>query len=182
MMIELHGEKTILRTLERKHCRELWEAYEPVEPLPTEPLNPGMSIEGADTWFEEMQAKQGKEQVYLGVFARDGKLLGDLQLSGIDWRHRVAGIGLSIARKVDRGQGYGRDATMTLLRYAFHQLDLHRVSAGTASHNLAAQRVLEKCGFVQEGEEREAIYCGGQRWGRVNYGMLRGEFAQQGIG
>jgi hypothetical protein len=57
-MIELRGEQVVLRTLEREHCRQLWESYKPAEPLPTEPLNPGLSVEGADKWFEEMQAKQ----------------------------------------------------------------------------------------------------------------------------
>jgi RimJ/RimL family protein N-acetyltransferase len=175
-MIELRGEKVILRTLEREHCRELWEVYEPADPLPTEPLNPGLSIEGADKWFEEMQAKQGKQQVYLGVFTQDGKLIGDLQLSNIDWRHRTASIGLSIARIADRGQGYGTDATMTLLRFGFEHLGLDRVTAAIAEYNSGAQCVLEKCGFVQEGRERQAIYSGGRRWDRLVFGLLRTEF------
>lgn len=175
-MIELRGEQVTLRTLEREDCRELWAAYQPADPLPTEPLNPGLSIEGADQWFEDMQAKQGKEQVYLGVFTHDGKLVGDVQLSKIDWRHRTASVGLSIARRADRGRGYGVDAIVTLLRYAFRHLDLHRVSAATASHNVAAQRLLEKCGFVREGQEREAIYGSGRRWDRLRYGLLRAEF------
>jgi RimJ/RimL family protein N-acetyltransferase len=175
-MIELRGDKVALKTLEREHCRALWEGYEPAEPLPTEPLNPGLSIEGADRWFEEMQAQQGKTQLYLGVFTPDGKLIGDIQLADIDWRHRTASIGLSIARRADRGQGYGTDATVTLLRYAFQHLDLHRVSAATASHNDAARRALERCGFLREGQEREAIYCGGRRWDRLRYGLLREEF------
>lgn len=175
-MIELRGEKIILHTLEREHCRELWEAYEPADPVPTEPLNPGLSVEGADKWFEQIQAKQGKEQVYLGVFTPDGEVIGDIQLSNIDWRHRTASIGLSIARRADRGRGYGRDATVTLLRYAFRHLDLHRVSAAIATHNAAAQRVLETCGFVQEGRARGAIYCAGRRYDQLGYGLLREEF------
>jgi RimJ/RimL family protein N-acetyltransferase len=175
-VIELRGEHVVLRTMERAHCRELWEAYEPTEPLPTEPLNPGLSIEGADQWFEEIQAKQGKEQVYLGVFAPEGRLVGDIQLAHIDWRHRTASIGLGIARQADRGRGLGTDATRTLLRYAFHHLDLYRVYAATAAYNAGAQRMLEKCGFVQEGREREAVYVGGSRWDRLCYGLLRPEF------
>jgi len=72
-MVELKGEKVVLRTLEREHCRQLWERYEPVEPVPTEALNAGLSVEGADKWFEEMQAKQGQEHVYLGVFTPEGE-------------------------------------------------------------------------------------------------------------
>jgi hypothetical protein len=56
-----------LKTLEQEHCRALWEAHEPAEPLPTEPLRPGMSAEGAVKWFGENQEKQGRERVSLGI-------------------------------------------------------------------------------------------------------------------
>jgi RimJ/RimL family protein N-acetyltransferase len=175
-MIELRGEHIVLRTMERAHCRELWEAYEPTEPLPAEPLNPGLSIEGADKWFEEIQAKQGKEQVYLGVFTPEGRLVGDIQLAHIDWPYRTASLGLGIARQAARGRGIGTDAARTLLRYAFQHLDLYRIYAATAAYNVAMQCVLGKCGFVQEGCEREAVYAGGKRWDRLCFGLLRPEF------
>jgi RimJ/RimL family protein N-acetyltransferase len=178
-VIELHGEKVILHALEREHCCQLWQNYEPAEPLPTEPLNPGLSVEGADKWFEEMQARQGREQIYLGVFTQADQLVGDIQLANINWRDRAATIGLSIARQADRKQGYGTDATMTLLRFGFEHLDLYRVTAAIAEYNRGAQRILEKCGFVQEGRERQAIYIGGRRWDRLLFGLLRTEFEQE---
>ena len=49
----------------------LWEGYEPADP-PTETLRPGFTVEAADQWFEEIQAKQEKEQVYLGIFSPTG--------------------------------------------------------------------------------------------------------------
>ena len=176
-MIKLCGEHVVLRTLERAHCRELWEAYEPTEPLPAEPLNPGLSVESADQWFDEIQAKQGKDQVYLGIFY-EGRLVGDIQLANIDWRHRTASLGLGLARQADRGRGLGTDAARTLLRYAFQHLDLYRIYAVTAAYNVAMQRVLERCGFHQEGREREAIYVGGRRWDRFIYGILQPEFQE----
>jgi RimJ/RimL family protein N-acetyltransferase len=174
-MVALQGERVVLRTLERAHCRELWERYEPVQPLPTEPLQPGLSVEGAQAWFEALQAKQGKEQVYLGIFAGQGRLVGDVQLANIDWRHRTAVLGLGIARQADRGQGHGTDAALTMLRFGFVHLDLYRVEAETVEYNVGAQRLLEKCGFTLEGEARQAIYCDGRRWGRLMYGLLKGE-------
>ena len=108
-MVELRGEKVVLRALEREHCRQLWERYKAAAPLPTEPLNPGLSVEGADKWFEDMQAKQGRQHVYLGIFSLGDELLGDVQLADIDWRHRAANLGGSIARADERGQGYGAD-------------------------------------------------------------------------
>lgn len=175
-MIELIGSKVSLRTLEREDCRALWVQYEPQQPIPTEPLNPGLSAEGAEKWFDEMQARQGREQVYLGVFTLSGDLIGDIQLANIDWRNRSASLGLGIASQSQRGRGYGADATLVLLRYGFEQLDLCRVSASTLEYNAAAQHVLAKCGFAQEGCEREAIYCAGRRWNRLTYGLLRADF------
>jgi RimJ/RimL family protein N-acetyltransferase len=177
-MIELRGQKVSLRALEREDCRQLWRAYEPADPRPTEPLQPGLSIEGADAWFEEIQAKQDREQIYLGLFTLAGELVGDIQLANINWRDRTAAIGLSIARQADRGQGYGTDAALTLLRFAFDHLDLYRVTASLVEYNRGAQRLVEKCGFVLEGREREAIYCDGRRWDRLLYRLLRSEFGQ----
>ena len=175
-MTELGGKKIVLRTLEREDCRRLWKEDEPAEPLPAQATTPGQSVEGADKWFEEMQAKQGKEQVYLGIFDPEGGLLGDIQLANIDWRNRTATMGCGISRAEDRGKGFATDAVFAILRFAFEELDLYRVSANTAAYNVAARRVLEKCGFTQEGCARQALYTRGSRHNSLTYGMLRTEF------
>ncbi len=117
--MELRGKKVALRTLERAHCRELWDAYKAVEPLPTEPLNPGLFIEGADRWFDEMQARQGREQVYLGIFTFDRRLVGDIQLANINWRDRVATLVSASAGVQTGSKGYASDAVRIILHYGF---------------------------------------------------------------
>ena len=162
--------------MEREHCRTLWEHYEVEEPIPTEPVRPGHSLEESDKWFEEIQERQGKDRIHLGIFSPDGNLLGDIQLADIDSRHRTANLGAGIARKEDRGKGYCSDAALAMLRFGFEHLDLHKVSAGTTSNNTGAIRVLEKLGFVQEGCERQAVYWSNRRWDRLSFGLLRTEF------
>ena len=176
-MIELRGKAIVLRTLEREDCRRLWTESEPLQPLPEQSLRPGLSVEGADKWFEEIQSKQEKEQFYLGIFSMEGDLLGDIQIANIDWRHRTATIGYGLSKASHRGKGYGTDALLTILAFAFDELDLHRISANTAEYNTASSRVLEKCGFVQEGCCRQAIYCGGKRHDRITYGLLRTDYS-----
>jgi RimJ/RimL family protein N-acetyltransferase len=177
-MVDLRGKAVVLRALEREHCRHLWKADEPTEPLPSQPLTPGLSVEGADRWFDDMQSKQGKEQFYLGIFSLKGRLLGDIQIANIDWRNRTATLGYGISRSTDRAKGYATDAVLVLLRFAFADLDLYRITVETADHNTASRRVLEKCGFVQEGCSRQATYCGGKRHDRIIYGLLRPEFVE----
>ena len=176
-MIELRGSLVTLRVLERDDCRHLWQAYEPVDPRPTEPLHLGLSVEGADTWFAEIQAGQEKDRLHLGIFTLDGRLVGDIQLSNIDWRNRTAELGAGIALAADRKQGYGREATRLLLGYAFDHLDLARGSASVLEYNNAAARGLERSGFVAEGRDRAAVFIGGHRYDRLRFGLLREEFA-----
>ena len=175
-MIELRGKKAVLRTMERQHCRTLWEQYELEEPIPTEPVRPGHSLEGSEKWFDEIQQQQGKSQIYLGIFDDDGNLVGDIQLSGIDWRSRTASLGFGIALRQDMGKGYCTDAALVMLRFGFEELDLYRISAATTSNNAGAIRVLEKLGFAQEGREREAAYWSNCRWDRLLFGLLKTEF------
>ncbi len=175
-MNELRGKKVVLRTMERGHCCILWEAYEPVEPVPTEPVRPGLSIEGSEKWFEEIQEKQEKSQIYLGIFDNEGNIVGDIQLSSIDWRNRTASLGAGIALKKNRGKGYCTDVAQIMLRYGFEHLDLYRVSAATMANNAGTIRVLEKLGFSEEGREREAVYWSNRRWDRIAFGILKSEF------
>lgn len=175
-MIKLRSEKVVLRALEREDCRRIWQEDEPAEPLPAQPTTPGLSVEGADKWFEQIQAKQGKEQIYLGIFTPEGELLGDIQLANIDWRNRTATLGYGITRAEYRGKGLATDAVLSLLRFAFRELDLYRVSADPAEYNAASRRVLEKCGFTQEGCARQAVYADGRRHNSLLYGLLRTEF------
>lgn len=176
-MVEIRGNRVVLRTLERADCRELWTAYEPVESLPTEPLRPGLSVEGADRWFEAIQAGQGQDRLHLGIFTLEGnRLVGDIQLAALDWTNRTAEVGLGIARAADRRRGYARDALTALIAYAFDFLDLARLSAVVVEHNTAAVGGLAEGGFVLEGRDREAVYAGGRRWDRLRYGLLRRDY------
>ena len=171
-MIELKGKLVVLRALEREDCRTLWRSFEHADP-PTEAVRPGLSVEGADAWFDEIQTKQQKEQIYVGIFSADGEVIGDIQLANIDWRHRTASVGFGIARAEHRCKGFGSDALQALVAYGFDHLDLVRLEASTLEHNAPARRILEKCGFTQEGVERQAVYLAGKRRDRYRFGLLR---------
>jgi RimJ/RimL family protein N-acetyltransferase len=53
-----------------------------------------------------------------------------------------------------RGRGYATRAVRLLADWAFAQVGLARISAGTVPENVASQRVLERAGFRREGYQR----------------------------
>lgn len=63
-----------------------------------------------------------------------------------------------------------------MLDYAFDQLGMERVEANTLSLNIAAQKSLEKLGFMLEGVQRKAVYIFGKKADRMMYAILKEEY------
>ncbi len=94
----------------------------------------------------------------------------------LNTRHRRAELGIVIGEKAYWGQGYGSDAIRTLLRFAFEEMNLHRVYLRVYEDNARGIRAYEKCGFCIEGRLREANYRKGRYHDELIMGVLRGEF------
>jgi RimJ/RimL family protein N-acetyltransferase len=58
-----------------------------------------------------------------------------------------------------------------VLRYAFDELNLHRVSLTVFEYNERALRTYRKLGFVEEGRQRARLLRFGKRWDMVVMGI-----------
>ena len=176
-MLKLQGKRIYLAALEREHCRKLYEDDEYDFDHITEPLHIGASIESADEWYTDIQKRyKDGENIRLGVFLNDGTVIGDIALQELCWRNRNCSLGLGFAKLANRCQGYGKEAVMLMLDYAFGNLGLHRVMAYTWGTNLAGQKALESAGFVLEGRERQGRWVAGQWTDCLHYSMLHDEW------
>ncbi len=106
----------------------------------------------------------------------DDRLIGTILLADIHWNHRDGWLGVGLGEREYWGKGYGADALRLLLRYAFAELNLWRVSLSVLAINERAIRSYEKAGFVLEGRVRGLAYFDGQRYDEVFMGILRGEW------
>jgi RimJ/RimL family protein N-acetyltransferase len=126
----------------------------------------------------DLEEAQGKEEPKAGIFpflirALDGdRLLGFVSLD-IDWPHRDAWVAIALGERADWSKGYGSDAMRVLLRFAFRELNLQRVSLSVFGYNPRAQRSYAKVGFVVEGVMRERLKRDGRRWDMLMLGILR---------
>ena len=91
----------------------------------------------------------------------------------VNWPHGDALLGIGIGDRADWSKGYGSEALRLALRYAFTELNLHRVSLTVLEGNARAIRAYEKAGFVLEGQSREYSRYDGQWLGEVFMGILR---------
>jgi RimJ/RimL family protein N-acetyltransferase len=106
----------------------------------------------------------------------DGRNIGGIALHRIDWRDRRATLAIGIFDRRFWSNGYGSEAIRLLLGYAFDTLRLHRVGLRVLEYNARAIRAYEKCGFVQEGVERESALVDGRWYNDVMMGILDSEY------
>jgi len=106
----------------------------------------------------------------------DDRLIGFVALHSIEWNNQVGLLAIGIGEPSYRGRGYGADALRLVLRYAFDELNLHRVGLDVIDNNAQAIQAYERVGFKREGVQREAVLRDGQRCGRMIMGILRDEW------
>jgi RimJ/RimL family protein N-acetyltransferase len=65
----------------------------------------------------------------------DDQPLGFIELDGIDWQSRNGWVGIAIGERENWGKGYGTDAFRILIRFAFRELNLRRLSLTVFEYN-----------------------------------------------
>ncbi|GIW04606.1 MAG: N-acetyltransferase [Thermomicrobiales bacterium] len=113
---------------------------------------------------------------YFMIEREDGAAIGRIEFEQLDERSRSAEVMILIGDPDARGKGYGTEAMVALLRYLFHQRNLHRVYLTVLAWNTPAQRSYAKAGFVVEGRLRDDVYFDGHYHDQLVMGILREEF------
>jgi RimJ/RimL family protein N-acetyltransferase len=144
--------------------------------LGTEPSRP-YSIQATKEWFEANLGKNELTNFEFGIRTLEGdQLIGETGLMGRNWIHGDMFVGIGIGEREFWSKGYGSDAMRLILRFAFRELNLHRVSLDVFEYNQRAIRSYEKVGFVMEGRARQFLHREGRRWDLIYMGILREEW------
>jgi RimJ/RimL family protein N-acetyltransferase len=138
------------------------------------------SLTGTKKWLEKELDEQSINQHWFSVRKLDDdKLLGDIDLYIYNWPSRDAFVGLGIGEREFWGKGYGTDLMKLIMRYAFTEVNLRRVTLTVFEYNPRAIRSYEKAGFRHEGRMRKVLNKEGRRWDILYMGILREEWMEQ---
>ena len=159
--------------------RQASHAYlQPWEPIwPEDDLTRAAFKRRLSIYSREMEA--GNAWPFFIFADSDQSLVGAITLSNV--RRGVAETG-TLGYWVGQGfagRGLGTAAVRAMVAWAFDDLNLHRVEAACVPNNTASRRVLEKTGFVLEGQARAYLKINGVwadhlLFGVVNDGVERG--------
>jgi RimJ/RimL family protein N-acetyltransferase len=158
------GKRTRLRGIEREDLPRFVEWLNDPEVIHGLLLGTPLSMAQEQSWFDGMRSRPVEEHP-LGIEVQTPtgwQLIGNLGLVHIDWKTRQAEVGIFIGDKGFWNQGYGRDAMVLLLRYAFNNLGLNRVWLRVYETNPCAMHSYLKAGFVLEGRQRQGHFQDGK--------------------
>jgi len=128
------------------------------------------SMQDQHAWFATLSCQSANQRF---AIEHQGELLGTVNLVSIDWKNRHAFEGLMLGDPASRGKGYGRDALMALMRYAFDELGLARLDTDIIEYNDSSLKLHEKCGWLLEGKKSNGYFRDGRHWDKLILGITR---------
>jgi RimJ/RimL family protein N-acetyltransferase len=138
------------------------------------------SVKKLKEWIEKDLEKEASGRYYFEIHTLEGdQIIGFVGLSGVRWNQGDAWVGLGIGEPDYWGKGFGTDAMYLVLRYAFMELGLERVSLSVVASNERAIRAYVKAGFKPEGVERQLVHRDGETEDVLYMGILRQEWLAQ---
>lgn len=170
----LTGRRILLRRLEPRDARALFELYADPEVMRYWNHAPWHCIEQASTAITEAHRDYlTGASLHCAIEHRtSGVLIGSCALYAIDTQHRCASLGYLLSRRY-WGQGYMSEATRVLLDCGFSDLQLNRVEADVNRCNAGSRTALERLGFRHEGCMRERWIVDGKTCDIEAYALLR---------
>jgi len=181
---------TVLPTLAAQRVRLRWLRDEDVPALFTifgDPQvtrywgHPAMpDLNAATKLLNEIRECFTRQQLFQwGVaLAETDAVIGTCTLASLNSENRRAELGFALARTY-WGHGYMNEILQILLRFAFSELQLHRLTADTDPNNQRSIRTLERLGFRREGYFREHYLIQGEPQDAILYGLLRSEWQKR---
>ncbi|WP_270583587.1 GNAT family N-acetyltransferase [Bacillus smithii] len=133
-----------------------------------------------EKYIENANRDTSDTLVYKVIHKETGNVIGHISLGKIDRKNKSARIGkVLVGEKNLRGQGIGSLMVKELLKIAFEELKLHRVSLGVFDFNKSAIACYEKVGFKKEGLLRDCRKIGNDYWSLWEMSILEQEWSDQ---
>jgi len=174
--LKMRGERIGLAVLEKEdlpYFKRWWN--DPRLSLFMREFDQMLADENVLEWYDE--SIHDDTQIDFAIVSMEtGKLLGACSLVGIDKRNEIGEARIFIGNPKFWNQGYGREAMVLLLDYAFNVINLNNVRLSVNEINDRAVKAYKKIGFKEAGRIRKARVVGRAEYDLVIMDMLGEEF------
>jgi [ribosomal protein S5]-alanine N-acetyltransferase len=171
MIMELTSGDIKLREFKKSDCFRMAELAnnEKISRNLTDGFPHPYTIKDAEGFLEKYM---NQDPVSIFAIEYEGEYVGNIGLvKGTDIHRKCAEIGYFIGEPY-WNKGIVTIAVNLITEYGFRDLDIVRIHTGIFEYNKASQRVLEKCGFVEEGVFQKSVFKQGKLWNEVRFAKI----------
>ena len=175
------GERIRLRPMHGDDVK-LWLEEEQSDSEAVRFLNYGMTLPKSEhdaKAFGERYAEfnNSDERLMFSVETLNAELIGGINIHSMDRKNGTFETGSRIYRAY-RGQGYGFEAKVLVLRYAFYEMRFQKYNIRCMDANEPMIHHAGRLGCQQEGRIRRHIYTDGKYHDELIFGLTREEFEE----
>lgn len=168
----IKGQKTYLRAIEEGDLKQLleWRNKPKLRKYFREYRE--LSWDQQIWWYENIVLKDDKVRMF-SILDKDKKLLGACGLCYINWVDRNADFSIYLgADDIYIDDDLAIDASKSLIKYGFEELNLHRLWAEIYDFDDAKTKMFNALGFVLDGRHRETHWTDGQWCDSLFFSLL----------
>ncbi len=111
-------------------------------------------------WVESLA--NSKTDAVLMIVTNAGKPIGVMGIHHINHIDGTATTGAFIGEKSYWSKGYGKDAKMVLLNFAFNTLNLRKICSRVYAFNKRSIAYSKGCGYVDDGIQKKHVFRSGE--------------------
>jgi ribosomal-protein-alanine N-acetyltransferase len=121
-----------------------------------------VSLERDVKWVEDLMLKDFQHQVYYAVNElNDDKIIGYASITEIDYRNGTCFFGGIKIDQSKAGKGVGTQVALKILKIAFEEMRMVRVSTECQERHSVGLKMLHKAGYTKEGLKRKTLFKNG---------------------
>ena len=132
-----------------------------------------ISLNQEHEWYEKVCKPKPDDMTFAIVDKENDVLIGAIGLHKIDRQNLTATTGASIGDQSYWGKGYGTEAKMLLLEFAFNELNLRKIYSEVIGYNDRSVAYSKKCGYVEEARIPEHYFRKGKYWNKIVLAVYR---------
>jgi len=160
-VVFLRGRKTILRPINKNtDFEKCWRWINDQEVRQYLKVYLPVSLAEEEKWINQLG--NNEHNMLLAIETLEGEHIGNMGLHRISWKDGTAVTGALIGEKKYWGKGYGTDAKMSLLNYAFNSLNLRKICSNVYAFNQRSVAYSLRCGYQIEGRLKKHIFKNGR--------------------
>lgn len=129
-------------------------------------------------WYQHYLNNRDKSIRLAIIHSETNSYIGNVNLTDIQPINHSAEFSILIGNVTYRSQGIGTAATKLMIKYAFEDLNLHRIYLTVLQENIPAVKLYKKNGFKEDGILRESVFKNGKYCNMLAMSLLRHEYVE----